>query len=110
MLNDDHYIRHTKYEFYFEIMLKNAILLFVFALLILMIFLPTFARMQDVKQKDLEYQTRISDLEQENIQLKEERRLLEEDPVYLERVAREKMGLIRAGEVVYKLPPEITSE
>ena len=91
-------------------MLKNAILLFVFALVILMLFLPTFARMQDIKQKDLEYQTRISSLEQENIQLKEERRLLEEDPVYLERVAREKMGLIRAGEVVYKLPPEVAGE
>ena len=91
-------------------MLKNAILLFVFALVILMLFLPTFARMQDLNQKDLGYQTRISNLEQENIRLKEERRLLEEDPVYLEKVAREKMGLIRAGEVVYQLMPEVVSD
>jgi len=103
-------LRDTLHDICFTIMLKNAILLFVFALVILMIFLPTFTRMQDVKQKDLEYQTRISELEQENIYLKEERRLLEEDPVYLEKVAREKMGLIRAGEVVYKLPPEIVGE
>ena len=91
-------------------MLKNAILLFAFAFALLMIFLPTFSRMQDVKQKDLEYQVHISELEQENIRLKEERRLLENDPVYLERVAREKMGLIRAGEVVYQLTPEKTAE
>jgi cell division protein FtsB len=30
---------------------------------------------------------------------------LEEDPVYLEKVAREKMGLIKKGEVVYQLVP-----
>ena len=87
-------------------MLKNAILLFVFAFVILMMFMPTFSRMQDIKQKDLKYQARISELEQENSWLKVEQRLLEENPDYLEKVAREKMGLIRAGEVVYQLTPE----
>jgi len=91
-------------------MLKNAFLLFVFAFVILMVFMPTFSRMQDSKQKDLEYQTRISWLEQENIRLKEERQLLENDPVYLEKVAREKMGLIRKDEVVYQLTPEVSGE
>ncbi len=91
-------------------MLKNAILLFVFAFVILMMFMPTFSRMQDIKQKDLEYQVRISELEQENEQLKVERRLLEDNPDYLEKVAREKMGRIRAGEVVYQLTPEKISE
>lgn len=91
-------------------MLKNAILLFVFAFVILLVFLPTFSRMQDLDQKNLDYQVKISSLEQENIQLKEERKLLEEDPAYLEKVAREKMGLIRAGEVVYKLTPEKIAE
>ena len=91
-------------------MLKNAILLFVFAICLLMIFLPTFTKMQDLRQKDLDYKTRISKLERENIRLKEERRLLEDDPVYLEKVAREKMGLIRAGEVVYQLTPAKAAE
>jgi len=91
-------------------MLKNAILLFAFALVILMIFLPTFAKMQDFNQKDLDYQLRISQLELENVRLKEERRQLEEDPVYLEKVAREKMGLIRAGEIIYQLPPGVVEK
>ena len=91
-------------------MLKNAFLLFVFAFAILMMFMPTFARMQDLNQKDMEYQTRISTLEKENIRLKEERRLLEDDPAYLEKVAREKMGLIRKGEVIYKLPHEVVAQ
>lgn len=91
-------------------MLKNAFLLFVFAFAILMIFMPTFSRMQDSKQKSLEYQARISALKREDIRLKEERRLLEEDPAYLEKVAREKMGLIRKGEVIYQLIPEAVGE
>lgn len=86
-------------------MLKNAFLLFVFAFLILIMFLPTYTKVQDVKQKDLEYQNRIQELENERAQLKREKRLLEDDPVYLEKVAREKMGLIREGEVVYKIMP-----
>ena len=72
--------------------------------------MPTFAKMQDFNRKDLDYQLQISELELENIRLKEERRQLEEDPVYLEKVAREKMGLIRAGEIIYKLPPEVAGE
>ena len=47
----------------------------------------------------------VSELERENVRLKKEQRLLEEDPAYLEKVAREKMGLIREGEVVYQLMP-----
>jgi cell division protein FtsB len=70
-----------------------------------MAFLPTFTKVQDTRQKDLEYQEHIKELEQESALLKKERQLLEEDPVYLEKVAREKMGLIREGEVVYKLVP-----
>jgi len=87
-------------------MLKNAFLLFAVAFMILIVFLPSFTKWQDVKQKDLEYQARIAELEQEKAKLEEERKRLEGDPDYLERVAREKMGLIREGEVVYQLTPE----
>ena len=91
-------------------MLKNAFLLFGIAFLILVIFLPSFSKVQDIKQRDREYQSRIEDLEAENKRLKEEKRLLEEDPVYLEKVAREKMGLIKEGEVVYKITPVDATE
>ncbi len=87
-------------------MLKNAFLLFVCAFLVLVVFLPTFTRLQDMKKKDREYHDQVAELERDNFRLKEERRLLEEDPVYLEKVAREKMGLIREGEVIYHITPE----
>ena len=59
-------------------MIKNAFILFAFAFAVLLIFLPTFSRMQDVKQKDQEYQKRIADLTIENQELLEEKRKLEE--------------------------------
>jgi cell division protein FtsB len=86
-------------------MLKNAFILFVVAFVVLWIFLPVFSRVQDVRQKDLDYKQQIADLEQENKKLLAEMKLLDEDPEYLEKVAREKMGLIRQGEMVYKLRP-----
>jgi len=91
-------------------MLKNAFLLFAVAFAILIIFLPTFTKWQDLKQKDLDYKQRITDLEAENIRLKEEKQLLEENPDYLEKVARERMGLIREGEVIYHLTPAVEGE
>ena len=88
-------------------MLKNAFILFAVAFAVLLIFLPSFSRWQDCKQKDIEYQLKIAQLEAEHKKLLEEKRLLEEDPDYLEKVAREKMGLIREGEVIYHLTPSI---
>ena len=86
-------------------MLKNAIWLFAIAVLILVVFLPSYTQMQDLKQKNKDYEERIKQLVASNKNLMEERRLLEHDPVYIEKVGREKMGLVREGEVVYKLVP-----
>ena len=86
-------------------MIKSAIGLFILTIVVLIIFLPSYTKMQDLKQKNLDYKRQIEQLQQKSAELKEEKRLLENDPVYLEKVAREKMGLIREGEVVYKITP-----
>ena len=88
-------------------MLKNAIGLFVVTIIIFFLFLPSYTRMQDLKQRNTEYKKQIEILQARNTQLKKEKALLENDPVYLEKVAREKMGLVREGEVVYKLVPVV---
>lgn len=59
--------------------------------------------MQDQKTRIANYEKQIKALEKRNQQLAEEKRLLEEDPVYLEAVAREKLGIAREGEVIYKI-------
>ncbi|MBN1870373.1 MAG: septum formation initiator family protein [Candidatus Omnitrophica bacterium] len=94
-------IRYTHYD----TMLKNAFILFAVALGVLLIFLPSFTKWQDLKEKDRQYQVKIRELEEARQVLLQEKQLLEEDPVYLEKVAREKMGIIREGEVIYRLVP-----
>ncbi len=61
--------------------------------------------MQDLKQRNFDYARQIENLKKENMVLQREKRKLESDPAYLEKVAREKMGLARDGEVVYKITP-----
>ncbi len=84
-------------------MLKNALWLFAAATIILLFFLPSFTIMQDHRQKNLEYEKKIAELQRRNNELEAEKQRLIDDPVYLERVARERMGLVREGEKVYRM-------
>lgn len=74
----------------------------IFALLI---FVPSFTRMNDIQQKNHDYERQIEELAAKNADLREELRKLKDDPEYLEKVAREKMGLVRDGEVIYRITP-----
>ena len=91
-------------------MLKNAIWLFVVTTFVFIYFLPSYTKMQDLKQKNWDYQQQIKILQAKNAQLLKEKKLLENDPEYVEKVAREKMGLIKEGEVVYKIVPAENKE
>ncbi len=86
-------------------MIKNALWLFALTILVLFIFLPSYTKMQDLRQKNKDYTYQLQLLKERKIRLMEEKKLLENDPMYLEKVAREKMGLIRKGEVVYRITP-----
>lgn len=93
-------------------MLKNPLWLLTFIVLLLAFFLPSYSQMQDLKQRNQEYAHQIQELTKKNASLREEKRLLREDPEYFEKVAREKMGLVRENEVIYKFVPadQINSE
>lgn len=80
--------------------------LFGFAVVLLMVFLPSYTKLQDLRLKNYEYAKRIEALQKRNAQLENEKRLLETDPEYLEKVARQKMGLIKPGEKVYRMVPQ----
>ena len=86
-------------------MLRNALWLFLLCVFVLALFLPSYTQLQDLKQKNKDYAQEIRELTRKNAELKKERRLLEDDPIYLEKVARERLGLIGEGETVYKLVP-----
>ena len=57
------------------------------------------------EQSDLEHTA--FDLQQQNEQLRERVRRLQSDDHYLEKLARERLGLVRKGEIMYRLngPP-----
>ena len=75
--------------------MKSVIIKILFFIVVVAIFLPAFSNMQDKKAKNLEYEKQITQLEEMNGSLQEELKLLEENPEYLEKVAREKFGLIK---------------
>jgi cell division protein FtsB len=45
----------------------------------------------------------VEQLKKEQARLNEKSKLLESDPAMIEKIAREKFGMIRDGETVYKL-------
>ncbi|MDD5435978.1 MAG: septum formation initiator family protein [Candidatus Omnitrophica bacterium] len=66
------------------------------------IFLPPFAKYQELKYKNKKLEERIEGLKRENAELTEEKRKLETDINYVEKKAREKIGVVRKGEIVMK--------
>ena len=73
--------------------------------IIVVIFLPPFARYQELRYKNKKLEERLESLKEENLRLTEEKRLLETDINYVEKMAREKIGVVRKGEIVLKQVP-----
>jgi cell division protein FtsB len=86
--------------------LKKAFWLFGISVSLLILFLPGYTKIQELRDKNHELQARIKELYKDNIVLQKKLGLLENDSLYQERVAREKMGVVRKGEVPVKIIPQ----
>jgi len=73
---------------------------------LLAIFLPGYTKLQDLRDKKRELEVKIRKLKVENVLLQEELKRIESDPIYQERIAREKMGVVRKGEIPIKIVPK----
>jgi cell division protein FtsB len=62
-----------------------------------------FMETMRARRQAREQGTQLARLRQENAQLREEMRRLREDPKAIESVAREELGLIRPGEILFIL-------
>lgn len=71
-----------------------------------MIFLPGYTKLQELRDRNRQLDRDIEKIKQENIILERQLSLIQNDPVYQEKILREKMGLVRKGEVLYKIEPE----
>ncbi|MBM3245601.1 MAG: septum formation initiator family protein [Candidatus Omnitrophica bacterium] len=87
-------------------MLRKAFWLFGIAVFLLIIFLPGYTKLQDLRDKNKDLEFKIKQLHIENALLEQEAQRIENDPVYQERIAREKMGAVKKGEIPVKLIPE----
>jgi len=85
--------------------LKKAFWLFGSAVFLLIIFLPGYTKLQELRDKNFELETKIKKLTVENTLLQYELKRVENDPVYQEKILREKMGVVRKGEIPVKIIP-----
>ncbi len=75
------------------------------------IYLPGLSKYMKLKRKEDELSQTIARLQTEIETLKKEEHLLRTDVTHLEQVVREELGLVKPGEVIYKVveeepPPE----
>ncbi len=87
-------------------MLRKAFCLFGITVFLVILFLPGYTRLQELKDKNRDLGVKIKRLTIENALLEEELKRIESDPVYQERLAREKLGVVRKGEVPVKIVPD----
>jgi len=83
--------------------LRKAFWLFGLAVFLLLIFLPGYTKRQELKDKNRELEAKIRKIRIENALLQQELIRIETDPVYQEKIAREKMGVVRKGEIPIKI-------
>jgi cell division protein FtsB len=85
--------------------LKKAFWISGVALFLLIIFLPGYTKLQELRDKNRDLEIKLRRLNIERALLQQELNHADNDPVYQERVAREKMGIVRKGEIPIKVVP-----
>ena len=81
--------------------------LYILIGVVTVLFLPPFAKYQALKYKSNNIDRQIAQLKAENKRLEEERFKLQTDISYIEKRARENVGMVRKGEIVIKeVPPK----
>ena len=78
----------------------------ILALIIAIIYLPGLSKYLKLKRKDTDLEREVKRLESEIARIKEEEHLLKTDLTRLEEVVREELGLVKPGEIVYKVVEE----
>ncbi|MFH1411219.1 MAG: septum formation initiator family protein [Candidatus Omnitrophota bacterium] len=83
---------------------KIVIRVSVIAVLVAGMLLPGHIRLKKLRKENERYRQRIAILEDQNKELEKETVFAKEDPGYLEKKARDKLGIVRKGEIIYRGP------
>ena len=84
---------------------QGRLKLYILVGIVTVLFLPPFAKYQALRYKSRKIDERIAQLKAENKRLEEERLKLQTDIAYIEKRARENVGMVRRGEIVIKESP-----
>jgi cell division protein FtsB len=82
---------------------KRTIWLLAMVFILLITFLPGYTKLQELKEENRDLQVKIDKIKLENALLENEISRLKQDPIYQEEIIRDKLGVVRKGEVIYKL-------
>lgn len=83
--------------------LRKAFWLFGFTILLLILFLPGYIKLQGLRTKNRQLEDGFRKMTVENYLLQQELKRVDNDPVYQEKMARDKMGVVRKGEIPIKI-------
>jgi cell division protein FtsB len=87
---------------------KKVFFFWAAVLALLILFLPGYTRLQEIIDKNRDLEEKIKQLNAENNLLQQELKRIENDEFYQEKIAREKMGVVRKDEIPLKIIPEGT--
>ena len=81
---------------------KKLIILGIAVSILLAVYIPVFSKLQELKEENRNFERRIELLAKANEELRKEIDRLTNDPAYIEKIAREKLGMTRKNEIILK--------
>jgi len=90
--------------------IKKFFWVFVVGIILLIIYLPGYTKIQELRDKNKDLLEKNKRLKAENVLLENELKRLETDQVYQEKVLREKMGVVRKNEIPVRIIPAESQE
>ncbi len=84
----------------------TAVVFIVFVVIFIALVIPKMVHVQKLEERSQALEEELNKIRVENKRMEMELRLLRDDPVYLEKVAREKFNKAKQGEIVYKVVRE----
>ena len=100
---------YNKKQNIFKNKLKKIFLVVVILLsvcLAIYAFTPCVIEQKKLNKQIANLESEIEKVRESNEKLTNEIYSLKNDPLYIEKLARKELGLIRSGEVIYKLKPD----
>jgi cell division protein FtsB len=81
----------------------TVILFILFGVIFTILLIPRVMKIRSLETRSESLEAELKALRKNNQELETELRLLRDDPVYLEKVARQQFNKAKQGEIVYKV-------